>query len=95
MPISASQNAKNLKAKGAARKKAKPAATKKPAPKKPAPKKPVANKATTRTRTNLNALGRSPAENRGKDIFTKAEVKTIQKASELLKVKGVGRGGKR
>ena len=92
MPISASQSAKKLKAKGAAIKKAKKPVVKKPVVKKPVVKKPIVKKAATKTTTNLNALGRSAAESGSKDIFTKTEVKTIQKASELLKAKGLGRG---
>ena len=100
MPVSASKNAKRSKVLKAKKPVAKKAVVKKPVVKKtvvkkPIVKKPVVKKAATRTVTNLNALGRSPAENRGKDIFTKAEVNTIQKASELLKLKGLGRGGKR
>ena len=92
MPVSASKNAKRSKVLKAKKPVAKKAVVKKPVVKKTVVKKPIVKKAATKTTTNLNALGRSAAESGSKDIFTKTEVKTIQKASELLKAKGLGRG---
>lgn len=108
MAISASKNAKNLKAKTRKKAKAAPAA-KKPAVKKPVVKKPEVKKPEVKKPMNIRAKttvkekvdhGKSTGifgkkKQEVSESFTKSEVLTIQKASALLSKKGTGKVGKR